>query len=145
MNKIENAGKKIVFYARIYKIWSTQQKCMNSLTESTTTTELPTVLMRTTLLFFSGKVASSSSGLSDDIATITRCVDDERTSTTELRRLWMMRRRGSEEECLRPWKKLLKILTAERRRGEPCMMTSTSDSPAWLPSRHGSESQVAQR
>lgn len=96
--------------------------------------ELPTVLMKSTLLFFSGKVVSTSSGLRDDTATITRWVDDESTSTTELRRLWIMRRRGSEEECLRPWKKWLKILTAERLRGEPCM----TDLPQ-LPSRKAAE------
>lgn len=105
----------------MYVIQSTEQKHMNWTTTTATKPELPTVWMKTTLLFFSGKVASSSSGLRDDIATITRWVEDESTSTTELRRLWIMRRRGSEDECLRPWKKLLKILAAERLRGEPCM------------------------
>lgn len=56
------------------------------------------------------------------MATITLWVEVERTSTTELRRLWSTRRRGSEEECLRPWKKLLKIFTVKRLLGEPCMV-----------------------
>lgn len=89
--------------------------------------------MKSTLLFFSGKVASSSSGLSDDRATMTRCVDEESSSTTELRRRWLRRRRGSEEECLRPWKKWLKMLTAERRRGEGCMAAGPQLRPAPLP------------
>lgn len=76
-----------------------------------------------TLLFLSGKAAFSSSGLIEEMATITLCVEVERTSTTELRRLWSTRRRGSEEECLRPWKKLLKIFTVKRLLGEPCMVT----------------------
>lgn len=89
--------------------------------------------MKSTLLSFSGKVASSSSGLSDDRATMTRCVDEESSSTTELRRRWLRRRRGSEEECLRPWNKWLKMLTAERLRGEGCMATRPQFRPAPLP------------
>lgn len=132
MNEIQNTEKNDFkqYFMHIYVIQSTEQKHTNWTTRATKP-ELPTVWMKTTLLFFSGKVASSSSGLRDDIATITRWVDDESTSTTELRRLWIMRRRGSEEECLRPWKKLLKILAAERLRGEPCM----TDQPQWQCSR----------
>lgn len=101
--------------------------------------------MKSTLLFFSGKVASSSSGLSDDRATMTRCVDEESSSTTELRRRWLRRRRGSEEECLRPWKKWLKMLTAERLRGEGCMAARTQLRPAPLHRGALSGGEVAQR
>lgn len=79
------------------------------------------------LLFLSGQGGFLLAQLTEDTATITWKEDEESILVAEPHCPGGSRRMGSEAECRRPWKKLLRKGMAKSLRGGSCMVLGSQE------------------